>query len=537
MKLSARLAIIVLTAVIGLLVIAGFALSALNSSIIEEREASIHLVLRLAAKEIAYYQGLEKVGTLTREQAQGQARLALSQLRDGDDFIFVRRSDGLILVHPDARKVGKTDTGGSLPDGRTVFQGYLDAVSQAGFGYVKLSTKRPGGVDEVPKINGVMRIDDWGWIVGTGVYLSDLKSLFWLHALQFGGIGLSVLLIVVLCAVGLARQIYRKLGGEPDYAADVSIAIAKGDLSRRIEIHGNQESLLGAIVDMQSNLRQMVATIQSGASSLHATARGIAGQMDQISTASQQSSEATSSTAAAIEELTVSVNQISCNALETENHSARSHQLAQQGGSLVQDAAAEIQQVATQISEASARIASLDGRVGEIDGIANVIREIADQTNLLALNAAIEAARAGEQGRGFAVVADEVRKLAERTSQATGQIAVMIRAIQDDTHAVVDSMGAIAPQVGRSVEKTDRASEVLHQIREGSAMTLDKIRDVAHSTSEQSKANSSVAGNIERIANRVEASAAAVRAAHVNALELERLSRELDCVVSRFKVA
>ena len=212
------------------------------------------------------------------------------------------------------------------------------------------------------------------------------------------------------------------------------------------------------------------------------------------------------------------------------------------GGARVSLASAEnlsgmLDTIAASVNSVNGASSALADEWQGIESALADISAIADQTNLLALNAAIEAARAGEAGRGFAVVADEVRKLAERTSQATGRIAVMIRAIQDDTHAVVDSMDAIKPQVERSVEKTGQASEALHQIREGSAFTLDKIRDVAHSTSEQSKANSSVAGNVERIANMVEASAASVKAARDNAQELERLSSELDSVVSRFRIA
>jgi len=536
MKLSTRLAIIVASAVIGLVVIASFALAILNSTIIEERKASLNLVLGMAATEISYYQGLEKDGKLSRSVAQQQAAQAIRGLRFNDDYVFLRRMDGFVLVHPDRRKEGKIDDAGKLPDGRTGMQGYLAVVANAESGFVQSFTKKPGGDVMVPKIVGIRRIADWDWIVGCGAYVDDVSAMFWSRALEFLGIGLVILLAMVSAAVVLARQIYKRLGGEPDYAADAAIAIAGGDLSIQIQTKGSHASLLGAISDMQKNLQQMVRAIQQGASSLHETAHSISGQMEQISTASHQSSEATTSTAAAIEQLSVSVDQISDSARETEKNSERANLLSQEGGVLVKEAAAEIQRVAAQVSEASERIASLDERAGEIDSIANVIKDISDQTNLLALNAAIEAARAGEQGRGFAVVADEVRKLAERTGKATDQITTMIRAIQGDTHSVVGSMQLITPQVALGVEKATKAADALHQISEGAAATLEKIREVAHSTSEQSEANSSVATNVERIAHMVEESAMSVQAARDNVLELERLSRELNSVVSRFKV-
>jgi methyl-accepting chemotaxis protein len=175
-------------------------------------------------------------------------------------------------------------------------------------------------------------------------------------------------------------------------------------------------------------------------------------------------------------------------------------------------------------------------RTREIGGIANVIKEIADQTNLLALNAAIEAARAGEQGRGFAVVADEVRKLADRTSQATGQITGMIQAIQDDTTAVVGSMHAVTPQVTKGVETANNAATTLREINAEANATLENFREVANSTSEQSTASDSVAGSVEKIAQMIEKMANSVNSANQNVLTLEGLAVELRDSVARFKV-
>jgi methyl-accepting chemotaxis protein len=536
MKLTTRLGIIVASAILGLLIISSFALAILNSTIIAERKAGLNLVLRLASNQIAYYQGQEKEGKLSRSAAQQQALQAIRTLRSESDFMFARRPDGFVLVHPDRRKEGKTDQAGSLPDGRTAMQGYIEAASQAKIGFVNALVKKPNGNVDVPRIIGVTHIDDWDWIVGIGVYVDDISSLFWARALQFLGIGLLILLLVVSAAALLARQIYKRLGGEPDYAADMAIAIASGDLSRDIGSSVAPGSLLGAIASMQQNLRQMVRSIQHGASSVHDTARSISAQMEKITDSSHHSSEATTSTASAIEQLSVSVSQISDSARETEMHSTEANQLSQRGGVLVNEAATEIQRVAGQVSDAAVHIASLDERAGEIDSIAQAIKEIADQTNLLALNAAIEAARAGEQGRGFAVVADEVRKLAERTSRATDEITGMIRMIQQDTHSAVNSMQLIAPQVALGVEKTTEAARALQQISLGSAATLDKIREVAHSTAEQSEANNSVASNVEQIALMVEESAVSVQAARDNTRELERLSQELHGVVSRFRV-
>ena len=247
MKLSTRLAIIVASAVLGLIIIASFALSSLNSTIVDERKASIDLVLRLATHEISYYQGLEKEGKLSHDQAQAQAKQVIRSLQDQGDYVFLRRMDGFVLVHPDVRKEGKIDGAGKMPDGRTGMQGYLDVLAKGESGYVQFMVEKPGESAFVPKINGVRHIAGWDWIVGYGAYIDDVSALFWKQALQFMGIGLAILLLMVGAAVVLARQIYQRLGGEPDYAADAAIAIANGDLSCPIVTHGRQDSLLGAM--------------------------------------------------------------------------------------------------------------------------------------------------------------------------------------------------------------------------------------------------------------------------------------------------
>ncbi|WP_372489470.1 methyl-accepting chemotaxis protein [Pseudomonas caspiana] len=285
---------------------------------------------------------------------------------------------------------------------------------------------------------------------------------------------------------------------------------------------------------MQKNLREMINSIQHNAQQLGQAANGLSGQMNQLDSASQQTSDATTATAAAIEEMSVTIEHISYSAGETEKNSANSTQLAAQGERLVNDAAQAIQQVSVQIEDASQLIAGLVTRTHEIDGIASVIKNIASQTNLLALNAAIEAARAGEQGRGFAVVADEVRNLAQRTSLATEEITAMITSIQTDTGSVVAGMGAVTPQVVLGVELAEKAANALRHINQEASATLVQVREVAASTGEQSQASASVAQNIERIANMVEATADSVGHANNNVQQLEVLAQELRTSVSRF---
>ena len=181
-------------------------------------------------------------------------------------------------------------------------------------------------------------------------------------------------------------------------------------------------------------------------------------------------------------------------------------------------------------------MAELGDSARRIESIVGVIDSLSFQTNLLALNAAIEAARAGEQGRGFAVVADEVRKLAERTSSATTEIEQMIVGIQGDTVGAVEAMNAALPEVEHGVHLAGSASESLRAIESGAGRTLERIGEVADATREQSAASTSIAQRVETIAQMVEETTATIRGTADTAGQLEQIAQGLKAQIGRFKV-
>ena len=226
---------------------------------------------------------------------------------------------------------------------------------------------------------------------------------------------------------------------------------------------------------------------------------------------------------------------LSRSARDTATNSSAAAALAEKGEEKTAEAADEMTRIAQTVGSASQRIQELVGRAREIGSIANVIKEIAAQTNLLALNAAIEAARAGEQGRGFAVVADEVRGLAERTAGATVQIEDMIKGIQKDTSGAVDAMSSVSAQVDSGVAQMHDAADSLREIRVGAGVALDRIRDVADATKEQSAASNAIAQQVEQIAQMVDGTSSAMLDAANSVDDLEVLSSSLNEVVGRFR--
>ena len=541
MKLRTRILMIVAAALLGMVVMALLGLFQLRESMYEERRSQITQMLDVAEAQMKYFQTLETSGKMTREEAQARAKESITAQRTKDNYFIVRNvADNMLLVHGTASRVGKVDPGGKTLDGRPVMEVYKEEIAKSknGKGFVELGAVRPGSEDKTiyKKLNGASLFQPWGWLIGIGFFVDDIDREFWNDAIKMLIIGGLLISIVALLAMRTMHNILRQLGGEPAYAAGIAQSIAEGDLSRQIETSGQTDSLLGSMRVMREGLHTMVEHFNTASSTLASASQKLTDETEQISRSSQMTSEATASTAAAIEEMTVSINHISDSARETEHNSRQAADLAVQGEKLASDAATEIRHISSDISAAAELIRGLVDRSREIDGMSTVIKEIADQTNLLALNAAIEAARAGEQGRGFAVVADEVRKLAERTSGATQDITRTIRAVQTDTDVAAARMDGVRDQVALGVDLAEKAAQSLRDINDGARATLEKTREVADAAQEQSQASNSIAENIEHIAQMVERSDASVQSAHEQVRQLDELARNLNQTAAKFKL-
>ena len=342
------------------------------------------------------------------------------------------------------------------------------------------------------------------------------------------GLVLFSIAFLVVALLTVYRRIIAALGGEPAVASEVVKQVAAGDLSVEIPVaNTDSTSLLAAMKVMQSNLQKLIGEIQTDADMVASAAKKMTIAAENVAGSSQQQSASSLEIAAAMEQSTVSINLMSDSANQAQTISGDSESLMNETSGVVSEAVNRIAKIATVVEQASQTVRTLGQESENVSKIVLVIKEVADQTNLLALNAAIEAARAGEQGRGFAVVADEVRKLAERTTQSTQEITTMISSMQSSARDAVTCIEDAVANVNEGVILTKRVGESVSRLGASSHEVKGVIIDVSSALREQNAASNEIARNVEQIAQTGERNSGAVGAVAKAATELQQLANSL----------
>jgi methyl-accepting chemotaxis protein len=347
-----------------------------------------------------------------------------------------------------------------------------------------------------------------------------------------------VLLIGVVSAVMLGLFVARFFSKNIQSLLAKVETIATGDLT--IEISQEYKDEIGqlsqAFSQMVESLRGTINEVREASSAVASASSEISSSTEEMAVGAQEQTSQAGEVASAVEEMTKTIIENSKNASTTASTAKQAKEAAEIGGQVVEETVKGMKRIADVVNKSAETVKALGKSSDQIGDIIGVIDDIADQTNLLALNAAIEAARAGEQGRGFAVVADEVRKLAERTTKATKEIAGMIKAIQLDTTGAVSSMNEGTKQVEEGIKLADRAGSSLDEIVEVSQKVTDMVGQIAAASEEQSSASEQISKNVEGISTVTGETASGVQQIARAAEDLNRLTENLQRLVDRFKL-
>ncbi|VVM45898.1 hypothetical protein PS662_00546 [Pseudomonas fluorescens] len=347
-----------------------------------------------------------------------------------------------------------------------------------------------------------------------------------------------VSVIAALMTVLLAWLLTRSIVTPLNRALLAAQTIAGGNLTKTIEIDGKDEParLLEALSSMQTSLRQTIEQIAGSATQLGAAAEELSTVTQEASRGLQQQNNEIEQAATAVNEMTAAVEEVARNAVSTSEASNQSTLAAREGRDRVVETVDAIQTMTQEVQNTSVMIEGLATQGRDIGKVLDVIRAIAEQTNLLALNAAIEAARAGEAGRGFAVVADEVRALAHRTAQSTQEIEKMVAGIQNGTGAAVSSMQQSNQRTQSTLEMARAAGVALEQITQSIHQINERNLVIASASEEQAQVSREVDRNLVNIRDLAIQSAAGANQTSVATHELSRLAVGLNALVARFVI-
>ncbi|MBH2035311.1 MAG: methyl-accepting chemotaxis protein [Pseudomonadales bacterium] len=344
------------------------------------------------------------------------------------------------------------------------------------------------------------------------------------------------LLLLTAQGIWIVSSIMRPLR----FANRIATATAAGNLSEYIEQPTSQDeasTLVRSLASMQRDLREMIELITTKARGVSAITQRLSSGCHSVAISSQQQTDGANTMAAAANQMNASIEEITRHAEQARQMANQAEHLAKDGGLVIHQVVKDMDAIAHSVQASAQVIRTLDQESEQIFSIIQVIKGIADQTNLLALNAAIEAARAGEQGRGFAVVADEVRQLAGRTSASTEEIASMVQRIQSSTREAVTSMEAGVTQVDKGMTVTADVERAIREILEATLSTTRLVDDISRTIGEQSLASHEIAQQVENIANMSHDNSQVIEQTARTTDELARLADELGHSVDRFRLS
>ena len=562
MSIRNRLLIIIGLALIALASIIAINASQVSSALLTEKKMKTRHLVEAVYGTLDYWYAKQKSGAIDEATAKKEAAAAIKAMRyEGQEYFWLNdftEPFPRMIMHPtspaldgkvlDAEKFNCATSIQAGADGpvqmtggkKNLFVAFNEVAKSAGSGFVTYDWPKPlatGGTTKelFPKMSYVKKFEGWNWLIGSGIYIDDVAEAVAARLKHDAAIGFVVVIILLAASLSMARKIVVPLQNVEGVSRD---AVASNNFSTSTPVAGPEEvrQVSGAFNEVFGKMRTIISDTRSSSTAIMGATGEIRTAAAEIANFAERQSDSAGTTAAAIEEISASLSEATQNASESETSAQNTLTSATHALEVTRINASDMERVAAAVRSSTEDVKLLSESSGQINNIVEVIKGIADQTNLLALNAAIEAARAGEQGRGFAVVADEVRKLAERTTSSTQEISALIERIQNQIHQTVMSMEELNHQSNEGAASARKTEETLGVIVENSRQTQGRTRDIAHAMREQDSAVQEIALQIESSARLAEDSATAAQRNNRSAEEISKLSDTLQGTVAQYRI-
>ncbi|MAA65880.1 MAG: ATP-binding protein [Alteromonadaceae bacterium] len=515
----------------------------LREQIMEARQEGLKNVVEAARSAVLL---AKSDPSLSESEAKTQARDSIRAIKFGNsNYVFAYSRDMVNLAYrPDPSKEG-ADFLRDNPKVQKLILALFEAAENDGIhGY---DWPNPASGNTEPKVSYSVVIPGWDWLLGAGVYVTDVDQKV-ANAREeidaevvsaMTSILLATLVIVVIALIlggFVGLSVTRPIRAVSQTMRE--IAEGEGDLRQRLPDEGNDElSELGRrfnafTIKIQNTIREVGSTTDQVASA----AEELSSVASETRSSVQEQGSETDQIASAIHEMSATIQQIAGNANSVESAASDADRLAKDGGETITHAQSAVNALSQEIAQTASNIDKLAEKTDDIQQVLDVIHAVTEQTNLLALNAAIEAARAGDHGRGFSVVADEVRQLARRSAESADQIREMIDGFTTESRAAVERMQASRARSGETVERINHATDTLRTIEKSVGQIHDQVTQIATAAEEQSHVSEEINQNVVRIVEAAQRSDTGVTQTTEASQELARLSENLRGLVSQFKV-